>query len=129
MISIDSNIFIYWLERNPEFYEASAAVIKQVYSGDQIASCSVLVLAEIYDGSSQTMEAILKLPNLSIIPTTEEVAELSGKLRYTYTLKVIDAIHAASALHSGASSIITNDIPFSKKKIPGLAITLLTKIV
>lgn len=129
MIAIDSNIFIYWLERNPEFYEASAALIRQVYSGDQIASCSVLVLAEIYNGSSQAMEAILKLPNLSIIPITEEIAELAGRLRYAHELKVIDATHVASALHSGASSIVTNDIPFSKKKIPGLTIKLLTKIV
>ena len=129
MIALDSNIFIYWLERNPEFYKASAAVIKQVYSGDQVASCSVLVLTEIYNGSSQTMEALLKLPNLSIVPTTEEVAELAGKLRHTYKLKVIDAIHTASALHSGANLMITNDIPFSRKKIPGLTISLLTKVV
>ena len=129
MIAIDSNVFIYWLERNPEFYEVSASLIQQVYSGDQIASCSAVVLTEIYSDSRQTIEAILKLPNLSIVPTTETVAELAGKLRYTYGLKTIDAIHAASALHLGASSIITNDIPFSKKKIPGLTITLLTEIV
>lgn len=128
MIAIDSNIFIYWLERNPEFYEASAEVIKQVYSGDQTASCSTIVLTEIYSGSDKVIEAILKLPNLSVIPTTEAVAELAGKLRHTHNLKVIDAIHAASALHSGASSLITNDIPFSKKTIPGLNITLLTRM-
>jgi predicted nucleic acid-binding protein len=128
MIAIDSNIFIYWLERNPKFYEASSAIIRQIYSGDQIASCSALVLTEIYNGSSQTTEAILNLPNLSIIQVTENIAELAGKLRHTYSLKVVDAIHAASAIHSGASSIITNDIPFSKKKIPNLTITLLTKL-
>lgn len=128
MIAIDSNIFIYWLEHNPEFYEASTNVITQVYSGDQTASCSVMVLAEIYSDSGQSIEAILKLPNLSIIPTSKEVAEMAGRLRYSYNLKVIDAIHAASALHSGASSIITNDTSFSKKEIPGLTITLLTKV-
>jgi predicted nucleic acid-binding protein len=128
MIAIDSNVFIYWLERNPEFYAVSTQLIKQVYSGDQPASCSAIVLTEIYNGSDQTIEAILKLPNLSIIPAVKEVTELAGKLRYKYNLKVIDAIHAASALHSGASSIITNDITFSKKKIPGLTVTLLTQL-
>lgn len=127
MIAIDSNVFIYWLERNPEFYEASARVIKQIYSGEQTASCSAVVLTEIYGGSNQTIEAIVKLPNLSIVPTTKEIAEMAGKLRYSCGLKVIDAIHAASALHSGARSIITNDTSFSKKKVPGLAVTLLTE--
>ena len=129
MIAIDSNIFIYWLERSPEFYEASAQLIQQVYSGDQIACCSAVVLTELYSDSRQTIEAILKLPNLSIVSTTEAVAELAGKLRYECGLKTIDAIHAASALHSGAKSIITNDTAFSKKKIPGLTITLLPKTV
>src|SRR5579859_4430909 len=127
MIAIDSNVFIYWLEKNPDFYEASTTIIKQVYSGDQQASCSSVVLTEIYNGSEKVHEAILKLPNLSIIPTTDVVARLAGKLRYAHNLKVIDAVHAASALHSGAGVLITNDIPLSKKKIPGLSIALLTK--
>ncbi|HUY53397.1 MAG TPA: PIN domain-containing protein [Candidatus Dormibacteraeota bacterium] len=128
MIAIDSNIFIYWLERNPDFYKASTEIIKQIYSGDKPASCSAIVLAEVYNGSSRVTDAIVKLPNLTIVPTTEAVAFLAGKFRYEYKLKVIDAIHAASAFISEADLLITNDIFFSKKKIPGLTIALLTEM-
>lgn len=129
MIAIDSNIFIYWLERNPEFYDASANLIKQVYSGELAASCSTLVLTEIHNDSSQTMEAVLKLPNLFITPVTKEVAEQAGQLRVKYGLKTIDAVHAASAISSGATTLVTNDVPLSKKKLPGLTISLLTKVI
>jgi len=129
MIAIDSNIFIYWLERNPDFYKASTGIIKQIYSGNQSASCSAIVLTEVYNGSTRVTDAIVKLPNLTIVPTTEAVAFMAGKFRHEHKLKVIDSIHAASAFISGADSLITNDISFSKKKIPGLIIMLLTEVV
>jgi predicted nucleic acid-binding protein len=127
MIALGSNIFIYWLERNPEFYELSAEIIKQIHADKQQACCSILVLTEIYSENSQAIKAITNLPNLSAIPVTQEVAELAGKLRYTHGIKVIDSVHAASALHGGADTFLTNDIPLSKKEIPCLTIKLLTK--
>jgi predicted nucleic acid-binding protein len=124
-IAIDSNIFIYWLERNPEFYKASTNIIMQVYSGDKIASCSTLVLTEVHSGVSQAIEAVSGLPNLQLVPVNEGVAESAGSLRYKYGLKTVDAIHVASAIYSGASTLITNDISLTKKKIPKLIIKLL----
>jgi predicted nucleic acid-binding protein len=47
---------------------------------------------------------------------TLPVSDLAAKLRAEYNLKTPDAIHAASALSSGASCIICNDQIFSRVK-------------
>ena len=125
MIALDTNIFIYWLEDNPDFYTISADIIKKVHSGIQPASCSVLVLSELYNGSPQTLDAVSSLPGLSVIDVTTEIAKLAGTLRFKYGVKVIDALHLASAIASGADEFITNDRPLAAVKIPKLTIRLL----
>ncbi len=129
MISLDTNIFIYWLEKNTEFYEISAQIIKKIYSGEISATCSSLVLAEIYNNNQLLVEAIKNLPNLKIVNVSDEVAELAGKLRFGYGLKVIDSVHIASAIISGSDSFITNDVYLSKKNISKISIILPTKFL
>ncbi|MEI7838701.1 MAG: PIN domain-containing protein [bacterium] len=129
MISLDTNIFIYWLEKNTEFYEISAQIIKKIYSGEISATCSSLVLAEIYNNNPLLVEAIKNLPNLKIVNVSDEVTELAGKLRFGYGLKVIDSVHIASAIISGSDSFITNDVYLSKKNISKISIILPTKFL
>lgn len=129
MISLDTNIFIYWLEKNTEFYEISAQIIKKIYSGEISATCSSLVLAEIYNNNPLLVEAIENLPNLKIVNVSDEVTELAGKLRFGYGLKVIDSVHIASAIISGSDSFITNDVYLSKKNISKISIILPTKFL
>jgi predicted nucleic acid-binding protein len=129
MISLDTNIFIYWLEKNTDFYEISAQIIKKIYSGEISATCSSLVLAEIYNNNQLIFEAIKNLPNLKIVNVSDEVSELAGKLRFGYGLKVIDSVHIASAIISGSDSFITNDVYLSKKNISKISIILPTKFL
>ncbi len=129
MISLDTNIFIYWLEKNTEFYEISAQIIKKIYSGEISATCSSLVLAEIYNNNQLLVEAIKNLPNLKIVNVSDEEAELAGNLRFGYGLKVIDSVHIASAIISGSDSFITNDVYLSKKNISKISIILPTKFL
>lgn len=126
MIALDTNIFIYWLEHNPNFYAKSSAIIKKVHSGLEPACCSVLVLSEVYSGLPKPIEAIKGLPGLLISEVTGEIAELAGKLRHTHAIKVIDAIHMATALTNKAECFITNDAQLASLKIPKLRIQPLT---
>ena len=116
LIALDTNIFIYWLENNPEYYKSSTAIIGNVLSGKFIGCCSTLVLAELYYGNSKTIDAITHMPNLSVIPVTNEVATLAGKLRFERGLKLVDSTHLASALLSGAKNLYTNDAELLRLK-------------
>jgi predicted nucleic acid-binding protein len=53
-------------------------------------------------------------PHLEWIPTTLEVADCAARLRAQYNLKTPDAIHAASALTSKATGLISNDPAFER---------------
>jgi predicted nucleic acid-binding protein len=122
MIALDTNVFIYWLERNPEFYAKSADIIKKIYTKSDNACCSVLVLSEIYMGDKKHYEAIENLPGLTICDVTKEITELAGKLRHENGIRVIDSIHIATALQHKAKELITNDKQLLGLKISGLKI-------
>ena len=52
---------------------------------------------------------LARFPNLTLIDVTRDVARQAAQLRASYRLRPADALHAATALVSGASLLITND--------------------
>ncbi|MDX2178412.1 MAG: type II toxin-antitoxin system VapC family toxin [Bryobacteraceae bacterium] len=53
-------------------------------------------------------------PNLEWIPLSLEVAKLAAEARAKYRLEMPDAIHAATAIHAGATAFVTNDPAFRR---------------
>gem|GEM_PF-2024170 len=60
------------------------------------------------------MAGLYEASYLHFIPVSRKILELSGELRLTNNLKVIDSIHIASALVSSASVFVTNDHMLAK---------------
>jgi predicted nucleic acid-binding protein len=115
VIAFDSNVLIYFLEKNPAFFVPAKNLLLPVLSGDSFACTSVLTITEIVAGSSPGANLeILDHPNIDVLPIDHEIARKAGALRLKYRLKTPDAVHLASALHSGATAFITNDSPLAK---------------
>jgi predicted nucleic acid-binding protein len=55
-------------------------------------------------------------PNLAWIAPNLEIADRAAKLRALHGLRTPDALHAATALHAGATGFVTNDPTFERVK-------------
>ncbi len=122
MIAFDSNILIYILEKNSEFFDKAIAVFTEI---EQVGGvCSSLVVTESLKGTIRSFSMLYPLHNhmIQIITLDIRTAELAGEIRMKYGLKTPDSIHIATALLSDANIFITNDHKLIKIKIPGLNI-------
>ncbi len=122
-VSLDTSIFIYFVERHPRYFSCCESIFENLEHGRIKASTSALTLLEILaqpyrlkkDDLVLTFYALLTTyPHLTWIPMTLNVADLAAKLRADYRLKTPDAIQAASAISHGATGFICNDRVFQK---------------
>ena len=117
-VYLDSNVFIYFLDRNPDFFPLVEPVIEAVASGLIIGCTGDAVIAEIlvkhYQSGNLSLiasiKAFFRTENfLSIYSHDAETFDLAAQLRAKYNQKFIDALHYATAIRAGCSCIITND--------------------
>jgi predicted nucleic acid-binding protein len=66
-------------------------------------------------------------PNLEWIAPTLEIADLAAQLRALHRLRTPEALQAATAVHAGASALLTNDPVF--QRIPNLDVLILNDVV
>jgi predicted nucleic acid-binding protein len=66
-------------------------------------------------------------PHLEWIPPTLDIADRAAQLRAELKMKTPDAIHAATALTSGATGFISNDPAFGK--VSGLEALILDDLL
>ncbi len=119
MIALDTNVYIYFLEKNPRFFNSSERAIK--YALEEGSICvPTITLMEIASGVSKHMEIIdfFASPQFDVHDFTIPLAILAGGLRYKHqSLKAADAIHLATALDNKARQFITNDKRLEKLKL------------
>lgn len=120
---LNTSVFIYFIEEHPRYFEVCDQLFNNLEEGKTEAVTSTLTLTEILvlPYKQQNEELVLKFyslfttyPHLTWQPVSLPVADLAAKLRADHNLKTPDAIHAASALSSGASCIICNDQVFGR---------------
>lgn len=114
----DSNILIYYL--NAQLSEDVRLLVRDAVKTG--AFISVITRMEILGWSKHTQESLSSaedlLDNLSEQPLSEEIVKLCIQLRQTSSLKLPDAIIAATALHLGLPLMTRNVKDF--KKVPDL---------
>ena len=126
-IYLDTNCFIYSIERIAPYYQLLDALWRDIHSQGLTVITSELTLLETLVGplrtGNQTLEGLFRTvlltsPDVRLVPITLEVLDLAAHLRATAGLKTPDAIHAATALETGATLCVTNDAAF--RRVPGL---------
>jgi len=121
---IDSNVFIYHIDRNPVFGETSRNILQRVEDGEETVT-STLILEEIFIHVEQeysardiptVLHSILSYVSLRIIPyTVEDMPKAIKILRDTeFTVDWDDAVIAAVMERLGIKEIYSNDHHFDK---------------
>lgn len=117
-VYLDTNVFIYFLDRNPDFFPVVQPIITAVESGSIIGHTGDAVIAETLVKPYQTgnlalatrFKEFFSTENfLSVQPHDAETFDLAAQLRAGYSLKFIDALHYATAIRAGCKFFITND--------------------
>lgn len=135
-ITLDTVVFIYALEGNDQFGERAKQIFTAIEQGKCQGFASDLVLAELMvkplrEGKPEIAEEyaleLPKFPNLTFLNPTREIIITTAKLRGNTNLKLIDAIHLATAIQKKCEIFITNDTAM-KCNILDLDIWLISEI-
>ena len=125
LIGLDSNLFIYHFENNPDFISLTVKVFERLSKGTLRATTSIISVIETlsYPAPSSVIkniqEAFATIPNLNILDVDHKIAFEAAKIRREYKFRLPDSIQLATTLVSRTQAFITNDQklkPF--KKVP-----------
>jgi predicted nucleic acid-binding protein len=121
-VYLDANVWIYALEGYADFVASLTTLFTRIDSGDLIAVTSELTLAEVLvkpiatDNTTpqqQYVEALQASDSLLVIPVSRALWIDAATLRAKHaTLKLPDAVHAATAIAHDAHDFIGNDVRF-----------------
>ena len=138
--AIDSSVFIYYAEANPQFGAAAHGVFSLCEAPKKKVFASTLVITEVLTGYRKKKDreaedtfwniARALAPGLIFLPVTVAVADTSADFRAKYNLRTPDALHIAAAIQADAGCFITNDRRLKAvKEIPVLLLAELAKPV
>jgi predicted nucleic acid-binding protein len=124
----DTNLFIYLMERNPAFFPVVEGIRRRMRLRNDRLCTSTLTLGEVLaapyaEGNellAQRYRAILRPPNIEVLPFTVHCAEHYAKIRADRTIGRSDAIQLACAAHAGVDLFLTNDRRLGRRQIPGI---------
>lgn len=118
-IALDSSCFIYHIEKNRNYIDATRIIFKELLpEGNIQAISSTLVITEILTkpyklGRSDLALAyrtlIKAIPNFYLITPNEEICDSAAQIRSRYGFKTPDAIHLATAIDQKTPAIVGND--------------------
>lgn len=136
-IYLDVNIWIYALEQHPIFSQPLTELFQQVDQKVLTVVTSELSLAEALvkpmrdqDTARQTTyrQFLSSRPNLRVIPVQRAILIEAARQRATNnSLKLPDAIHAATAVILKCTTLLTNDQTF--KSVSSLPVVILSEVV
>lgn len=115
-IALDSNIFIYYFNENPQFGKASKLIFDGLATNKLRAITSSATLIEILSSKKLSDQAakdiekkVLTIPNVTILDIDQKIAVGAAKIRRSYGFRTPDAIQLTTAIRGKAQAFITND--------------------
>jgi len=117
-VYVDTNVFIYFLEGNPQFFAAAEPVLRAISNKEIIGFTGEIAVAETMVGPYRKMDTRLITTTrnffrssnfLTILPHDSEIFDHAARLRAEDRLRFIDAIHVATATSAACKFFITND--------------------
>ena len=131
-LSLDTSVFICFVERHPGYHHLCDPVFEAIENNKIKATTSTLTLLEILvqpyrrkmdDLVLKFFALLTTYPNLHWIDLDLDIADTAARLRAEHRLKTPDAIQAATAICSGATGLLCNDVAF--KRVKGIDTLLL----
>lgn len=124
-VLLDTVTLIYFLERHPRHGAPAENLLHRIETGEITGLLSSLAFAELLvplyrageDGAATGLiDRLRRYRNLDVVDLNPPIASRAAQLRAIHGLRTPDAIHAATALLSGATGIVTNDEGFRRLK-------------
>jgi predicted nucleic acid-binding protein len=131
-VYLDANIIIYLVEGVAPYAERAQPLLQAMAAGSVEALTSELTLAEVLVGPIRAGNDVVRDAyttflyrsiGLAMIDVSREILTASAQLRAATSLRLPDAIHAATAQHAGCTAFLTNDERL--KSISGVETVLL----
>ena len=114
-IAIDTNAFIYLMERHPKYFDVVRELFNSVEIGKVYAVSSVLLVTEVLTKplkdankglADRYLAFVSTFPNLGLREIDQNVALRVAKLRARYGFKTPDALFLATAMEEKAEAFI-----------------------
>jgi uncharacterized protein len=124
-IALDTSVFIYQLEANARYLAFTDHIFTWIERHGGRAATSTITMTELlvqpYRAADQQQAdefyvLLSTYPNLEWIAPNLEIADRAAQLRAIHGLRTPDALHAATAVHAGATGFVTNDPVFERVK-------------
>lgn len=121
-VYIDTNIFVYFLEQHERYFDTVVPFFQLFDDGLSLAYTGDAVVAEtLY--KPYRVDDVVRVGEfksffgndefITVLPHTTKVFELAAELSPKRGMKLIDALHYATAVIAGCSFILTNDAGFT----------------
>ena len=133
---LDTNFFIYFLSRQPDYLPIVEPLMRACDEGQFVGVTSHLAMSEVLvqPYRQQSPEEIARVKSLftrdalvEIVGHDEKTFDLAAQIRARHGLRLIDALHYATALNAGCRFLISNDIDF--KRASALEIILISDLI
>jgi predicted nucleic acid-binding protein len=133
VIALDSCVWIYHLEKHPEYATLTRQVLEAVEGGCCRAVSSELTLLEILvrplqmelqDVADEYELLLSSFPNVTLEPISRDILLQAATLRARHGLRTPDAIVSATAMAAEATLLVTNDRHLSR--VPGIQVACLS---
>ena len=117
-IYLDSNVLIYFIDRNPAYFELSSALITMADAGTIQAVTSDLAIAEVmvqpYRSGDQRIIAgtLAFLERRGLFETRQHSHRdfvAAAQIRGAGNVGLVDALHVSTAINAGVRYLVTND--------------------
>jgi predicted nucleic acid-binding protein len=122
-VYMDTNTLVYFFDRNPIYFPAVAKIIQACDRGEFLGFTGDAAVSELMVHPYQTRnpaeiargKAFFARPNfITVLPHTTPIFDAASQLRAAgKSLRLIDALHYATAISAGCQFFITNDKDFS----------------
>ena len=117
-IALDTMVFIYHLENNPDYKKTTASILRSIETGKRQGVTSAITLLELLVKPMQLEEqsiidnyifALTTFPNLKLCEVSVNIAISAAKFRAKYRISTPDSIQIATAIIEESDCFITND--------------------
>ena len=133
-VYLDTNIFIYFLDRHPCYFDAVAALFRASFDQAFFATTGDVAVAEVMGGpyrhddpalAASFKRFFVERNLLTVVAHEREVFDAAAMLVAKKRMKFIDALHVATAISVGCQFFITNDVGIAS--FEGLEVILLSE--
>jgi predicted nucleic acid-binding protein len=121
LVGVDTNIFIYFFEKNPYFAKKVESFFYDLARDKKRAVTSIITQIELLSlteksSESKLLQLFLGVNNLEVFPVEAGIASLTAELRRKYGFSTPDAIQLATAIKQDCDYFLTNDKRLQKCK-------------